>query len=200
MNMPNPLARLARLKSGPAPARSKRAAPPPAPPGPPPRRRWPRPSFLSALALAAVIAAGWFGTRPDDTPPCPGDTALTGPACAVDGDTLSLGGHVTGQRCGGGQLVRLWGINAPESGTPGYRQSRAALQSLVKGRTVACQRIDTDDHNRPVARCCTAKADLSHAQARAGWAWDYVKYSKGAFAAAEADAKRDGLGIWGKGE
>ncbi len=192
MNMNPLLSRLARLRGGP------RRLPPPAAPG---RRRFlPRPSFLSALALIAVLAVGWWGVPDSAAPPCPGDPKLTGPACAVDGDTLSLGGTLTGQRCGGGQLVRLWGVNAPESGTPGYRQSRAALQSLVAGRTVACQRVETDDHNRPVARCCTATADLSHAQTRAGWAWDYPKYSKGSFAAAEAAAKQDGLGIWGKGE
>lgn len=195
MNMNPLLSRLARLRRGPHPRRR----PPPA--AAPVRRLFlPRPSFLSALALLAVLAVGWWGVPVSNTPPCPGDPKLIGPACAVDGDTISLSGRLTGQRCADGQLVRLWGINAPEAGTPGYRQSRAALQSLMAGQTIACQAVDRDDHNRPVARCCTATNDLAHAQVRAGWAWDYPKYSKGAFAAAEVEAKQQGIGIWGKGE
>lgn len=199
MNMsPSPqnlLGRLARLRGGGKPAPRGKKPPPPAP-----RRggRLPRPSFLSALALLAVVIAGWFGY--DTSPPCPTETQLTGPACAVDGDTLHLGGHLTGRRCSGGQLVRLWGINAPESGTPGHRKSRDALQFLVAGRTIACAAVDTDDHKRTVARCCAAGQDLSFSQAANGWAWDYAKYSKGAYASAEAAARKDGRGIWGAGE
>jgi endonuclease YncB( thermonuclease family) len=160
--------------------------------------RLPRPSFLSALALLAVLIAGWFGTR--ESAPCPTDAKLTGPACAVDGDTLHLDGHLTGRRCSGGDLVRLWGINAPESGTPGHRKSQESLQSLVAGRNIACAAVDKDDHSRTVARCCAAGQDLSFSQAANGWAWDYAKYSKGAYAGAEAAARKDGRGIWGAGE
>ncbi len=188
------LSRLARLR-----ARSKPAARGKMP-APPPRRglRLPRPSFLSALALLAVLIAGWFGY--DDSAPCPTEAKLTGPACAVDGDTIHLGGTLTGRRCSGGDLVRLWGINAPESGTPGHRKSQDALQSLVAGRKIACAPVGTDDHSRTVARCCVGGQDLSFSQAANGWAWDYAKYSKGAYAEAEAAAKKEGRGIWGVGE
>ena len=189
------LSRLARLRGGrPSTPRGKQPTPPP------PRRgvRLPRPSFLSALALLAVVIAGWFGY--DDSAPCPADAKLTGPACAVDGDTIHLGGHLTGRRCSGGDLVRLWGINAPESGTPGHRKSQDALQSLVAGRKIACAAVDKDDHSRIVARCCAGGQDLSFSQAANGWAWDYAKYSKGAYAEAEAAARKDGRGIWGAGE
>ncbi|WP_198148249.1 thermonuclease family protein [Elstera litoralis] len=199
MNMsppPDPiLSRLARLRGG-----RRQPAPRGKTPAPPSRGglRLPRPSFLSALALLAVLIAGWFGY--DDSAPCPTDAKLTGPACAVDGDTLHLGGHLTGRRCSGGELVRLWGINAPESGTPGHRKSQDALQSLVAGRTIACSAVDRDDHSRTVARCCAAGQDLSLSQAAGGWAWDYAKYSKGAYAGAEAAARKEGRGIWGAGE
>lgn len=193
----SPLSRLARLRGG-----GKPASPPPEPPTATPRAgRLPRRALLLGGGVAVLLIAGAIGYRNLTRPaPCPAEAKLTGPACAVDGDTLHLGGHLTGRRCSGGELVRLWGINAPESGTPGHRKSQDALQSLVADRTVSCAAVDKDDHGRTVARCCAAGQDLSFSQAANGWAWDYAKYSKGAYAGAEASARKDGRGIWGAGE
>jgi endonuclease YncB( thermonuclease family) len=47
-----------------------------------------------------------------------------------------------------------------------------------------------------VGKCFAGTVDLSAAQVRAGWAFNYHRYSHGAYADDERAAKRHGLGIW----
>ena len=73
---------------------------------------------------------------------------ISGPAVALDGDTLLVDGG----------KVRLFGIDAPEmrGDWPHGARARAALDDLLAGGAVSCRVIDTDRHKRPVAICTTA--------------------------------------------
>lgn len=109
-----------------------------------------------------------------------------------DGDTL---------RCGG-ERVRLFGVDAPEvrRGTkpaePLAYEARDELIRLTRGR-VACRFVERDRYGRFVGRCwSSATPDVNAALIRSGLATEYRRYSKGAYAAAEAQAKTAGVGQW----
>jgi len=62
----------------------------------------------------------------------------------IDGDTF-----VTED----GQRVRLWGIDAPEMGSPGGEAAKDMLEALTAGRTLVCVEKDIDRYGRTVAQC-----------------------------------------------
>lgn len=137
----------------------------------------------SALALALAVAT------PAAAEP------LTGVASIIDGDTLEI--H--------GQRVRLHGIDAPESGQhcryAGTLQrcgQQAALflhEQLIAGRSVTCERRDTDRYGRLVGVCTVAGTDLNASMVRNGWALAYVQYSRD-YVLEEQAAAQEQRGIW----
>lgn len=109
-----------------------------------------------------------------------------------DGDTL---------RCDG-ERVRLFGVDAPEvrrgakPAEPFAYEARDELIRLTRGR-VACRFVERDRYGRFVGRCwSSATPDVNAALIRSGLATEYRRYSKGAYAAAEAQAKAAGVGQW----
>ena len=113
-----------------------------------------------------------------------------------DGDTL----HVAGTK------VRIWGIDAPEKRQACTDGSGAVyacgviaslhLNSIAIGRIAECRVVDTDKYGRTVASCRVEGHDLGSAMVRSGLATDYVQFSHGHYAADEAMARADRLGIW----
>lgn len=98
--------------------------------------------------------------------------ALSG-LLATDGDTMRAGDL----------RIRIWGIDAPERGEPGYRASTEALRSLITGRTLQCEAVDIDRYGRTVARCTLPDGrDLACALVAMGAADDWPRYSGGAYA------------------
>lgn len=91
----------------------------------------------------------------------------------TDGDTL---------RCGG-ERVRLWGVNSPERGQPGYGEASRHLARITTGKVVVCKPPpsgqDRDRYGRAVRRCFVGSTDLGREQVRAGHAADMPKFSKG---------------------
>ena len=128
--------------------------------------------MIRRLALVA-LAVGLAAAAPAE---------LTGPARVVDGDTFSVGA----------ERVRLWGVDAPEGRQvcqnaqgQGYACGDAArdqLVGLIGGRVVRCVVRDRDPYGRAVSRCVAGSTDLGEAMVRAGWAVDYVQFSRGAYA------------------
>jgi endonuclease YncB( thermonuclease family) len=132
-------------------------------------------------------------------------TMLAGPALAEqpfpagkssfsvsDGDTVKYGK----------QLVRMFGIDAPEKGQtcddgawlPGPL-AKKALIDFIGGRPVACYQVDYDKrNNRPVARCFAGDDDLQALMVSAGWAWAYTQFSD-QYASAEQDAIARKVGV-----
>ena len=138
---------------------------------------------LSLMALAIGLAAA-------------APSQVTGPARVVDGDTF----NVSVER------VRLWGVDAPEGRQvcqnaqgEGYAcgdVARDQLVGLIGVRAVRCEVRDRDPYGRAVARCLAGSTDLGEAMVRAGWAVDYVQFSRGAYASAELEARRARRGLW----
>jgi endonuclease YncB( thermonuclease family) len=127
---------------------------------------------MSALIAAAIIAC-------------------TAPA-VHDGDTL---------RCGS-ERVRLFGVDAPEvrrgktPAEPFAYEARDELIRLTRGR-VGCRFVERDRYGRFVGRCWSdATPDVNAAVIRSGFASEYRRYSKGAYAPAEDAAKAAGRGVW----
>jgi endonuclease YncB( thermonuclease family) len=134
---------------------------------------------------------------------------IVGPALAIDGDSLSVGGRE----------VRLQGVDAPEmaqsckdaNGRPWACgvAARDALAGLLARGPATCAidpRDPADRYGRTLARCAAGGADLGEAMARAGLAvaYDrYLAYREGdlrpyapALLAAEDEARAARRGIW----
>lgn len=120
--------------------------------------------------------------------------SITGPAEAIDGDTLSF----TGIR------VRLSGIDAVELKQSCLRSgqewncgedARVVLAQLIDGKQLSCTGHETDIYGRIVAHCRAGSLDLGEEMVSAGLATAYVEYSS-EYADQEVRAKQARLGIW----
>jgi len=97
-------------------------------------------------------------------------------AWAVDGDTLTAGG----------QAVRLWGIDAPESDRRAGRRAAGHMRQMLQGAELTCRIKDVDDYDRIVAQCFNAQGkDLACMMVQAGHADDWPRFSGGHYAACE---------------
>ena len=108
----------------------------------------------------------------------------------VDGGTVKFGS----------QLVRLFGIDAPEKGQtcddgqwhPGPLATKA-LEDFIAGLPVNCRQVDHDARNgRPVAQCYAGDDDLQALMVSAGWAWSFGRYSN-RYAPEESDGAPERL-------
>jgi endonuclease YncB( thermonuclease family) len=115
---------------------------------------------------------------------------LRGPvARIVDGDTFDLAGA----------RIRLWGVDAPEDDQPGGKAATATLARLVDGGAIACERKGRD-HARVVARCRLPDGrDVAAELVRSGYAMDYRRYSRGAYADQQKAARAALAGLWADG-
>ena len=138
--------------------------------------------------LSFALLAAWVGPQlaRDISARAPSPPPLSGQARPIDGDTLALGPT----------RIRLWGIDAPEAGTPeGRDATRLMAQALALG-PVRCRDTGGRSHERIVARCEDASGrDLAQRMVGAGLAVDWPKFSQGHYAPVEAQARRAGLGL-----
>ena len=120
---------------------------------------------------------------------------IVGRASVVDGDTLEI--H--------GERIRLFGIDAPESGQTcldatgqSYRCGQKAalvLDARIGEGVVTCERKDTDRYGRMVALCRVFSEDLGAWMVGLGWALAYRAFST-RYVPAEDLARSRGLGMW----
>jgi endonuclease YncB( thermonuclease family) len=113
-----------------------------------------------------------------------------------DGDTFSVSGEV----------IRLWGIDAVEAKQSCSMRgvsyscgsvSRAYLQALIDPGSLECQeKPKAPRETRKVAQCFVKGKDLGQLMVSAGWAVDYLHFSKGFYAEDEAQAKKAQRGFW----
>lgn len=115
-----------------------------------------------------------------------------GTASVIDGDTLEIRGS----------RIRLDGVDAPERGkrcgdVNVYQRAAQALDSFVEGRTVLCAIAGAPDrYGREIGQCSVAGASVSEFMVAQGWARDWPRYSGGAYADEEAQARANRRGIW----
>ena len=121
--------------------------------------------------------------------------ALASDLFVRDGDSFAIDG----------QVVRFWGIDAPEYHQNCFKDSktvpcgkfaRQRLENLMKDEELQCERVDIDRYKRIVARCYIQDEDLAALMVRAGFAFDYPRYSKGAYSKHQKAAKNERRGLW----
>ncbi|WP_161946138.1 thermonuclease family protein [Desulfonatronum thiosulfatophilum] len=115
----------------------------------------------------------------------------------ADGDTITVLTEDKRQ-----VRVRLWGIDAPESGQPYGRQATAYARELAAGQTVRIEEMDTDRWGRTVALVHLPDGQtLNGAMIRAGLAWVFLRYCNRPkicipWAHGQETAKESPLGLW----
>jgi len=138
------------------------------------------------VAMVAALAA----PAPDSA-----GAELSGPARAIDGDTLEINGV----------RLRLHGIDAPELAQRCHRDGRpwlcgplaaSALRDRIGSQVVTCRVLDRDRYGRSIAVCRTAGGeDLAAWLVARGWALAWRHYATD-YVAEEEAAKAAGRGIW----
>jgi micrococcal nuclease len=109
--------------------------------------------------------------------------------CSVhDGDTLTT--------CDG-EKIRLFGVDAPEISQKLGKPARNALQRLVLHQNVSLS-CDGKSYKRRVCRVTKSGININEEMVKEGWAFDYRRYSHGAFLNAQTLAQSKHLGIWQK--
>ena len=120
--------------------------------------------------------------------------AIAGPATAIDGDSLEVGGIA----------VRLFGIDAPEARQTCQRggaewacgeAAAALLRELAARGPLRCQQRDTDVYGRAVSSCSVGRIDLADAMVRAGLAVPLEDFSDAYVEAAQV-ARAHRQGVW----
>jgi len=142
---------------------------------------------ITAIASAVVVA--------------PARADVAGPACVEDGDTLVINGHRSYGACKGGEVVDLYGIDAPEleqtctargQSWQCGRQAAATLLRLTLKKTVTCLGNSYDRDNRLVGDCSAGGVNLNSMMVRLGLAvTDGPRYAR-----QEGQARAEGAGMW----
>lgn len=110
-----------------------------------------------------------------------------------DGDTFQM--MVGGEK----QKIRLYGIDCPESKQPFGAAATHAVDSLIMGRTVKVQIINTDRYQRLVGDVWVNDSlNLNQWLVAHGYAWWYPQYGKERrhWKQVEAQARAQKLGLW----
>lgn len=126
---------------------------------------------------------------------------LAGTAAAASGKVVSVsdGDTVKVLLQGNRQVkVRLWGIDAPESGQAFGKNAKRALAELVAGQLVDLDEKGRDRYGRTLATVQLQGVNVNEEMVRLGWAWWYRNYAPEAKAleAAEIEARAAGRGLW----
>src|SRR6516162_2877799 len=126
------------------------------------------------------------------------------PACAADysarvigiadGDTITvLTADKTQHR------IRLWGIDAPETGQDFGSRAEQAASALAFGKQVTIRPRDTDRYGRTVAEVILPDGrSMNRDMVRQGMAWWFKRYAPhdAELARLEAAAKAARIGLW----
>jgi endonuclease YncB( thermonuclease family) len=111
----------------------------------------------------------------------------------ADGDTITV---LHGRES---IKVRLYGVDAPESGDAFSNVSKRLTSDLVFGQTVRVEGVDHDRYGRLVAKVSLADGrSLSQELVRNGCAWWFRKYAPAdrELERLEAEARQSRVGLW----
>lgn len=111
-------------------------------------------------------------------------SSIEGRATVIDGDTIQVEGTT--------ERIRLYGIDAPESGQTcetkegarylcGSKSAEHLVSLIGRNGRVSCVEEDRDRYGRIVADCRVGSVSLNGAMVSAGWAIQYDAYSDGRF-------------------
>lgn len=121
---------------------------------------------------------------------------LSGSATAIDGDTIVIGERI----------IRLHGIDAPETGQRCTdargrpwscgTEARDLVRRLLQVGPLTCRGQEIDRYGRLIARCVRSDGvEINDAMVRAGHAWAFIQYSTD-YVAVEHEARAAKRGIW----
>jgi endonuclease YncB( thermonuclease family) len=157
--------------------------------------------------MACAGAAGYFGPgilrklpfpQPASALQLRSAETLVGRASVIDGDTIEI--H--------GERIRFNGVDAPESsqlckngrGTDyhcGAQSANALADFLAASSPTRCEFVERDQYGRYVGNCSRTDGEsVQRWLVRGGYAMDWPRYSRGAFAKEQSAAKSEGVGIW----
>jgi endonuclease YncB( thermonuclease family) len=161
--------------------------------------------LLPLVIIAALLSAigflwysNYWRAPPSESPivvgPPSNPQTISGRASVIDGDTIEIRG----------ERIRLFGIDAPESGQSCTVQSRAfpagqraalALADKIASNIVDCRPKDTDRYGRNVNVCLVGGEDINGWMVANGWALAYRYYSRD-YVSQEEQASKRKLGVW----
>lgn len=153
-------------------------------------------NILVGIAGALLVLNAWAaGPKAAKAPAQP--TALTGVvARVIDGDTLWIKTEGQGEPA----VIRIEGIDAPESCQPWGGQAKQALTELALGRSVTVKIVARDDHGRVVGKVYDGTKDVGDRLVRDGHAWSSrYKFDRGPYMAEERMAQALKRGLHGAG-
>jgi micrococcal nuclease len=138
--------------------------------------------WLCAAALG--LAFGAASAAPKKPAPPAKPVVLSGTVSRiVDGDTLWLKTEGDGEPP---VVVRLEGIDAPESCQVGGAEATAALNALALGRGVTVRLTARDEYGRVVGKVFDGEKDIGDRMVRDGMAWSSrFQYDRGPYVAEE---------------
>ena len=147
--------------------------------------------LMASLALGATAA-------PKKAAPAAKPVVIEGSVSrVVDGDTLWVKTEGDGEAP---VVVRIEGIDAPESCQPGGADATAARTALALGRSVSVRVVARDEHGRSVGKVFDGKLDLGDRMVRDGQAWSMrYQYDRGPYVAEERMALALKRGLHGAG-
>jgi endonuclease YncB( thermonuclease family) len=121
----------------------------------------------------------------------PADLTIGRVVAVTDGDTITI-------RDGTREyVVRLRGIDAPETRQPFGEESKGALAKKVFGKAIVAEWRGKDKYGRLVAAVFVDGRCLNREMVAEGWAWHYTKYdSDRQLSDAEQAARGRRLGLW----
>ncbi|MES2957513.1 MAG: thermonuclease family protein [Pseudomonadota bacterium] len=138
--------------------------------------------WIGAVLLCLSVGAASAAQKKSAAPPKP--TLLTGTVSrVVDGDTLWLKAEGEGEAP---VVVRLEGIDAPESCQVGGAEATAALNALALGRSVSLRVAARDEHGRVIGKVFDGDKDIGDRLVRDGMAWSSrYQFDRGPYVAEE---------------
>lgn len=127
---------------------------------------------------------------------------LAGTCFAWDGKVVGIadGDTITVMHDGRGERLRIWGVDSPEKKQDFGMAAKKFTSSMVYGKTVSVEPVDTDRYGRTVAIVRVDGKCLNEELVRAGMAWVYKSYCKsgpcGSWLELEKNARSSGIGLW----
>lgn len=161
----------------------------------PKTRRFIRTLFFAGLCVLLVLA--WLRISGPERKERRTVSAAGERVHVADGDTLRIGARTI--RIAGIDAVELKQFCREKDGAVWSCGTRArdAMQALVDKGGLTCTTREQDKYRRDVATCSVEGVeDLGAALVSQGWAVNEADRESGAYLIEEAQAKREGRGIW----
>lgn len=126
---------------------------------------------LIAVLLTAPVLSGPSPSAAREANRAVGETFAGRVTQVVDGDTFRMRNASV--------RIRIWGLDAGETGTAQGARATKALERLIAGRTLTCLVRDIDRFGRIVGQCVLPDGrDIAAVMIATGAAMEFCRYSR----------------------